>query len=185
MTGPTKLFKRCDRFLMLRVFHPIAWTVDARWHKNQFVLASWCIILAMLVLGLQMALDMLFTHGWIKLVIIPCVGVNLFLYQGWLTRFQAASKYQEDHPGRLVWPHHSFIFYPGELRFVQMLFSAFLCALLLPVAVTAHDLAVACPGLWLLLIGCGMCFAGVIPPDPGARREKKERALAVLAPAPL
>jgi hypothetical protein len=181
----TRIFKRCDAFLMLTVFHPFAWYVDMRWHRNQFFLASICISLAMMVIGLQMVLDLLFGSLWVKLIVVPCVGINLYLYQGWLNRFQKASVWQEANPGKIAMPHHSFILFPGQVRFVQMLFSVFVTLLLLPLAVTKRDFAVLCPGIWLLLIGFAMCFAGVLPPNPGARREKKEkRALAVLAPAP-
>jgi hypothetical protein len=177
-------FRRCDNHLMARVFHPIAWYVDARWHKNQFFLAIICISLAMLVLGAQCLWDVIFARGWVKLIVVPCVAVNIFLYQGWLNRFIAASKWQEDHPGQLAWPHHSFCVYPGELRFAQLLFCSFILAILMPVAIATRDFGAACPGLWLLLIGFGMCFAGVLPPDPGARREKKEKALTWFTPAP-
>lgn len=181
----SKLFARCDAQMMRCIFHPVAWYVDARWHKNQFFLASVCIVLAMLVLGLQICINLLFMTGWIKLIVIPCISINLFLYQGWLNRFAAARKWQDDHPGKLCFPHHSFVLYPGDARFMQMTLSLFLFAALVSVAIKMRDLALACPGIWLMLIGCGMCFAGVLPPPPGARREKKVKALTWLTPAPL
>lgn len=169
----TKFFKRCDRHMMLSFFHPVAWYVDARWHKNQFFLASVCIVLAMLVLGLQAVLDLLFGNWMARLIVVPLLGVNLFLYQGWLTRFQKASAWQERNPGALALPHHSFVLYPPQLRFTQVLFSLFLVAMMIPPALALGDMAIMCPGVWLLLISLGMCFAGVMPPPPGARKEKK------------
>ena len=160
--------------MMLSFFHPVAWYVDARWHKNQFFLASLCIIAAMLVIAGQGVLNILFGHGWLRLMVIPLLGINLMLYQGWINRFAAASKLQEDHPGALALPHHSFVLYPPELRFSQILFSLFLVAMMIPAAWALHDLAIMCPGIWLLLISFATCFAGVMPPDPGARKEKKE-----------
>jgi len=141
---------------------------------------SACIVAAMLVLGLQAALELLFMPGWIKAISVGSLLLNLYIYQGWLAKFQAASKWQERNPGQLCFPHHSMIFFPGAMRFSMVVFSLILLMLLIPLRTATS----ACPGVWLLMICCGMCFAGVMPPDPGARREKQERALAVLAPAP-
>jgi hypothetical protein len=111
------------------------------------------------------------------------LGVNVWLYQGWLNRFVAAAKWQEDNLGKLALPHHSFVLYPGEIRFTQILFCTFLLSILIVPAWQLGDLAVMCPGVWLLLISFSMCFAGVLPPSPGARVAKKEKAPAGLAPA--
>jgi hypothetical protein len=185
----TRLFKRCDTFLMLRFFHPVAWYIDWRWHLNQFYPATWCVAAAMIIIGIQMAGDIIAGDWILKLVGAGALGINLFLYQGWLKRFHDAAIWQEDHPGQLAWPHHSFIYYPGQLRFAQMLFSLFLFVTLAPVAFLAKTwpgiVTTSLPGLWLLLLAFGQCFAGVLPPPPHLRREKRERALPVkLATAP-
>ena len=159
---------------MVRVFHPIAWYVDARWHKNQFVLAAYCIVAAMLSMGAQLLIDAMVLpklfHGWMLVIIFGAVGANLLPYQGTLRGYIAAAKWQEDHPGKMCWPHHYPVMFPGELRFAQMVLSVLIFLILW---LSTRSIGAALPGVWLLFITFAECALPVCCRRCCAVAEKK------------
>lgn len=178
-----RIIHAIDYFVMVRIIMPVAHWIDWRFHRNQFDVAAWCITMAIVLLAVDATWHVIYSFFFSKLASTFCLLVNSYLYSGWLKKFDAASRAQENSPGKFFIEHHYWILMPCFMRIFVVVLGIMVEYISIMAALEGgmRTLMMGITGLWFFFISLALYFAGSLP-STRDRRKKPER-LPTLAPA--
>jgi hypothetical protein len=181
MPWHVRLFAHTDLFLINRVFMPLAWWIDWRFHRSPYQQAYVVLQVAMgfnLLGGVWMALRL---PWWLGIVTVFGAGLMAYVSRFWFDRLKDAQRQFDKDPATLCYAQMFFMAPPFSwARLFYLIAGAVIVGpnltdlIMRPSGRHALDFVFS---HWMVLCGVALYLAGAFPPQRPRREKKAAMAL--------